>query len=65
MVARKNSGKPADPKPVAKRQRKGKATTAKDELPVLSEDEKKKYKNQWDSYRVVIWFHLQVAHFVC
>ena len=39
----------AAPKPESQAKRRKKAASNKDELPVLSEAEKTKYKNQWSS----------------
>ncbi|CAL1159882.1 unnamed protein product [Cladocopium goreaui] len=44
---------PAASKPAVQPKRQRKAGSNKDELPILSEDEKKKYKSQWENFRVV------------
>ena len=54
-------GKRAAAKPEAKAKvtqpKKKSKSSSKEELPKLSEEEKKKYKSQWDQFRTVIWFH--------
>jgi hypothetical protein len=48
---------PAASKPAAQPKKQRKAGSNKDELPILSEAEKKKYKSQWENFRVVMWFY--------
>ena len=56
-AAKRAAPKSAASKPAAQPKKQRKASSNKDELPILSEAEKKKYKNQWENFRVVMWFY--------